>query len=326
MVVVTASPRHAAELLETLPTWLPYLQADRVIPLPARETAPYERQSPDPDVIEARLAALDALARRDPIVITDADAVTQATLPAGVSGVSVERGERISRDGVIAALESSGYERATLVMQPSNYAVRGGIIDLWPPGDDAPVRIELFGNDVESLRRFDPATQRSLEPLDRLKLGFARETSAESRARAGELLAEIRCNEDDSEATSLAEALRELADGRHPERGDFWTPFIARGDFWAHVSRKALLILDERNDILERSGIATIAPTTPASSSSTPGASRAACPRPGRTPRRSSAPSIGSIGASSSRASPARRITPGCPSALSTGSPASSGS
>ena len=59
---------------------------------------------------------------------------------------------------------------------------------------------------------------------------------------------------DDSEAASLAEALRELADGRHPERGDFWTPFIARGDFWAHVSRKALLILDERNDILERSG------------------------------------------------------------------------
>ena len=107
VVVVTASPRHAAELLETLPTWLPYLQAGRVIPLPARETAPYERQSPDPDVIEARLAALDALARRDPIVITDADAVTQATLPAGVSGASVERGERISRDGVIAALESS---------------------------------------------------------------------------------------------------------------------------------------------------------------------------------------------------------------------------
>ncbi len=253
VVVVTASPRHAAELLETLPTWLPYLQAGRVIPLPARETAPYERQSPDPDVIEARLAALDALARRDPIVITDADAVTQATLPAGVSGVSVERGERISRDGVIAALESSGYERATLVMQPSNYAVRGGIIDLWPPGDDAPVRIELFGNDVESLRRFDPATQRSLEALDRLQLGFARETSAESRARAGELLDEIRCNEDGSEATSLAEALRELADGRHPERGDFWTPFIACGDFWSHVSRRALLILDERNDIVERS-------------------------------------------------------------------------
>ena len=137
VVIVTASPRHAAELLETLPTWLPYLHASRVIPLPARETAPYERQSPDPDVIEARLATLDALARRDPIVITDADAVTQATLPAGVSGANVERGERISRDGVIAALESSGYERATLVMQPSNYAVRGGIIDLWPPGDDA---------------------------------------------------------------------------------------------------------------------------------------------------------------------------------------------
>ena len=252
VVVLAASPRHAAELLETLPVWLPAGQAQRLLQLPARETVPYERQPPDPDLIEARLAAFDALARRNPILITDADAAAQAAIPASLAQAQIVRGETIGRERLIAALESSGYARGTLVVQPSNYAVRGGIIDLWPPGDDAPVRIELFGDEVESLRRFDPATQRSHEDLASLGLRPARETTHESRRCAARLLERLEASAE-SEAAELLHALQQLAAGAHPPRGEFWTPFIAQGGFWPHLPADALLIVDERGDALERS-------------------------------------------------------------------------
>ena len=253
LVVLTATPRYAAELLEMLPIWLPPQHVERLAQLPARETVPYERQRPDPDLREARLAAFDALARRSPILITDADAVVQMSLPASTERVRVAVGERLPRERLIAALEVAGYEHSTLVVQPAGYAVRGGIVDLWPPGDDAPLRVELFGDEIESLRRFDPATQRSDEAVEDLTLQAAREITSESRELAAELLPELSCADKDSEADDLLEALGEIAAGRHPERADFWTPFIATGDFFAHLPDDALLIVDERADLLERS-------------------------------------------------------------------------
>ena len=253
LVILTATPRHSAELLDLLPIWLPQEHTRRLLQLPARETVPYERQPPDPDVREARLAAFDALARRSPILITDGDAVVQMSLPASIERVRVTVGERLPRERLVAALETSGYERATLVVQPTSYAVRGGIVDLWPPGDDAPLRVELFGDEIESLRRFDPATQRSSEAVEELTLQAAREITLESRDRAADLLSELTCADADSEADDLMEALGEIAAGRHPERADFWTPFIAAGDFFAHLPGDALLIVDEPADLLERS-------------------------------------------------------------------------
>ena len=253
LVVITASPRHAADLLEALPVWLPQPHIERVIALPARETVPYERQAPDADVREARLAAFDALARLAPILITDADAVAQAALPVSLQPVRVAVAERVPRERLVAALESSGYERRSLVVQPADYAVRGGIVDLWPPGADAPVRVELFGDEVDSLRRFDPATQRSLDDLSELALRPAREITPESRQLAADLLPDLSVADSQSEAAELLDALNEIADGHHPERADFWTPFIARGDFFDHLPNNALVIIDERADLLERS-------------------------------------------------------------------------
>lgn len=257
VVALAASPRQAAELLEALPLWLPPRHARRITQLPARETAPYERQPRDADVVEARLAALDALAHGvlaygAPILITDADAVTQATLPAAAAATQIAPGQRFGRERLIAALEMTGYERRTLVVQPADYAVRGGIVDLWPPGDDAPVRIELFGEEIESLRRFDPATQRSYGALEGLRLSQALETTGESRALAAALAPTLTCGDPESEAGELLAALDEIAAGGHPSRGDFWTPFIAAGDFFEHLPEDALLIVDERADLLER--------------------------------------------------------------------------
>lgn len=253
VVVLAAAPHHAADLLEALPLWLPRNRVAHLQQLPARETVPYERQAPSADVIGARLAALDALNRPAAVLVTDADAVSQATLPASAAHAEIARGERINRDRLLAALDATGYERQTLVVQPTHYAVRGGIIDLWPPGADAPIRIELFGDEVESLRCFDPASQRSHDMLERLVLQPARETTRESCDRAAELLVELEMQGGrGNEAAGLIEALRELADGRRPGRADFWTPFIALGDFFSHLPKGVLLIVDELGDVIER--------------------------------------------------------------------------
>ena len=257
VVVLAPSPRRAAELFDALPLWLPPRHVPRVLHLPARETTPYDRQPRDPDIVEARLAAFDALAHGAPILITDADAVTQAARPASAAAAQIALNQRIGRERLVALLEAGGYERRTLVVQPADYAVRGGIVDLWPPGDDAPVRIELFGDEVESLRRFDPTTQRSHETLRELRLSQATELTAESRALAAELAPTLTCRDPESEAGELLAALDAIVAGGHPTRGDFWTPFIAAGDFFEHLAANAahdaLLIVDERADLLERS-------------------------------------------------------------------------
>lgn len=257
VVVLAASPRHATELFDALPLWLPPRHVPRVLQLPARETTPYDRQPRDADVVEARLAAFDALAHGAPILITDADAVTQATLPPSAAAAQIAINQRIGRERLIALLEAGGYERRTLAVQPADYAVRGGIVDLWPPGDDAPVRIELFGDEVESLRRFDPTTQRSHETLRELRLSQATEITGESRGLAAELAPTLTCRDPESEAGELLTALDAIAAGEHHARADFWTPFIAAGDFFEHLAdnaaRDPLLIVDERADLLERS-------------------------------------------------------------------------
>ena len=280
VVVLAASPRRAADLLDALPLWLPPRDVRRVLPLPARETTPYDRQPRDADVVEARLAAFDALAHGAPILITDADAVTQATLPASAGAIQIAPNQRFGRERLIAALEATGYERRTLVVQPADYAVRGGIVDLWPPGDDAPVRIELFGEEVESLRRFDPATQRSHETLGELRLSHATELTGESRELAAELAPTLTSGDPESEAGELLAALDDIAAGGHPTRGDFWTPFITAGDFFEHLPKNALLIVDERADLLERS----------AQRDERAGAARVELEQSGRIPRGMPAP------------------------------------
>ncbi|MEW5421784.1 transcription-repair coupling factor [Amorphus sp. 3PC139-8] len=145
---------------------------------PAWDCMPYDRVSPNPAVQARRMAALARLASsraddRPAVVLTTANAVVQR-LPARdwiESDVwSAAAGNQIEMESVVRWLDANGFLRTPTVREPGEYAVRGGIVDLFVPGSQAPVRLDFFGDTLESIRPFDPETQRTTSQMKRLDL------------------------------------------------------------------------------------------------------------------------------------------------------------
>jgi transcription-repair coupling factor (superfamily II helicase) len=138
-----------------------------VLRFPAWDCLPYDRVSPNGELVAERVATLTRLLEPGPrprIVLTTVNALVQRVPPAEVfrgASLHLKKGGRVSPEKLATFLEASGYGRAATVMEPGEYAVRGGIIDLYPAGEPEPVRLDLFGDEIESLRRFSPETQRS---------------------------------------------------------------------------------------------------------------------------------------------------------------------
>lgn len=169
VLVVTATTREAEDLVTDLAAWAP---AGAAALFPSWETLPHERLSPRSDTVGARLAVLRRLAHPEEhaqgplrIVVAPVRAVLQP-LVAGLgelSPVTLRTGEERGFDGVVAALADAAYSRVDMVSRRGEFAVRGGLIDVFPPTEDHPVRIEFFGDEVEQMRWFSVADQRSLE-------------------------------------------------------------------------------------------------------------------------------------------------------------------
>jgi transcription-repair coupling factor (superfamily II helicase) len=174
--------------------------ARRVHYLPAWEVPPFEALSPARETMAARLEGLHHLRQTAaPIVVTTPDAWTQRLLPRSMfadAATYVVTGEGLAPEALAARLVEWGYHRVPLVQDPGDLAVRGGIVDVFPAGYARPVRLDFAGDSVESLREFDPASQRSLDPLEDLlvlpmrEYGLSRLGPAAARAvddRAAEL-------------------------------------------------------------------------------------------------------------------------------------------
>ncbi len=147
-----------------------------VIVFPAWDCLPYDRVSPNADIAAARMAALAGLAQGGPdrfVLLTTLSAAAQAVPARAVlreAAFAARVGSRIDEAGLRAFLVRMGFSQAPTVMEPGDYAVRGGIIDIFPPGEGGPVRLDLFGDVLDGARRFDPATQRTTEKLDAVEL------------------------------------------------------------------------------------------------------------------------------------------------------------
>ncbi len=142
-----------------------------VLTLPAWDCLPYDRVSPNPDVSAARMATLAALAQGLPgpfILLTTVNGATQR-LPARAvlqeASFSARVGGRVNEAELRAFLVRMGFSQTSTVSEPGDYAVRGGIIDIYPPGEGGPVRLDLFGDVLDGARRFDPVSQRTTEKL-----------------------------------------------------------------------------------------------------------------------------------------------------------------
>ncbi len=187
VLVVTARVERAYDIAEQLPAWLP----DTPILRFQEPTAMFYERAPWTDVVmRARLQTLAALAppivpgnqvqaaAQPPILVTSAYALMQVTLPvrdfrAGSRQFRV--GQRIDIDQLIKQWVGVGYQPVSVVIQPGTFSRRGGIVDVFPPAMNFPVRIEFFGDEIDSLRTFDPATQRSVETLKSFVTTPARE-------------------------------------------------------------------------------------------------------------------------------------------------------
>ncbi|WP_244631275.1 transcription-repair coupling factor [Aureimonas sp. ME7] len=140
-----------------------------VLTLPAWDCLPYDRVGPSSDAAARRLSAMSAIGalRRDPhraIILTSANALLQKMPPRAVledETISAKASGRIAMDHIVKVLQRGGFERVTTVRDRGEFAVRGGILDLFAPGDDEPLRLDFFGDTLESIRSFDPATQRT---------------------------------------------------------------------------------------------------------------------------------------------------------------------
>ena len=164
---------------------------------PSWETLPHERLSPSPDIVGQRLHVLRRLAHPDPhdsrhgsirVLVAPIRSVLQPLVVGlgDVAPVVLQRGDEASIDDLATRLVAAGYERTDLVERRGHFAVRGGIVDVFPPTERHPVRLEFFGDEVDDLRSFTVTDQRSLEPIDQLWAPVCREVllTAEVRAKA----------------------------------------------------------------------------------------------------------------------------------------------
>jgi transcription-repair coupling factor (superfamily II helicase) len=147
-----------------------------VVVFPGWDCLPYDRVSPNADISAQRMATLAGLVHGMPsqfILLTTLGAATQRVPARDVlrdAAWSAQVGGRVDEKGLRAFLVRMGFVQSPTVMEPGDYAVRGGIIDIYPPGDLGPVRLDLFGDVLDGARRFDPATQRTTEKLDIVEL------------------------------------------------------------------------------------------------------------------------------------------------------------
>jgi transcription-repair coupling factor (superfamily II helicase) len=196
VLVVTPTSREAEDLTAELSGFLP---ADAVAYYPSWETLPHERLSPRSDTVGRRLGVLRRLVHPEDnagaAAIQVVVAPVRSVLQPQVKGlgdlvpVVLEPGGTAELDSVVEALAAAAYSRVDLVEKRGEFAVRGGILDVFPPTEEHPLRVEFWGDDVEEIRSFSVADQRTLEPVDRLWAPPCRELllSEEVRARAAEL-------------------------------------------------------------------------------------------------------------------------------------------
>ncbi len=147
-----------------------------IIEIPAWDCLPYDRLSPKPDVAGRRVAGLVRLAtlgERPAIILTTTASVLQRVpLRKSLTGrrIALAAGSAIRTEKLISFLETNGFHRTDTVMETGEYAARGGIIDVFPPGSDRPIRIDFFGDDIDDIRLFDPETQRTVEKISRIDI------------------------------------------------------------------------------------------------------------------------------------------------------------
>ncbi|MEB1530692.1 transcription-repair coupling factor [Xanthomonas sp. WHRI 7945] len=179
LLVVARDNQSAHQIEADLHTLLSGDTRLPVVPFPDWETLPYDQFSPHPDIVSQRLSALHRLpALKQGIVVVPVQTLMQRVAPLRyIVGGSFDLrvGQRLDLEAEKRRLESAGYRNVPQVMDPGDFAVRGGLLDVYPMGAETPLRIELLDEDIDSIRAFDPESQRSLDHVQAVKMLPGRE-------------------------------------------------------------------------------------------------------------------------------------------------------
>jgi transcription-repair coupling factor (superfamily II helicase) len=250
LLLVVSDNRMAEELLPLLQSLCEITGAaapDSVAYLPARDVLPFENLSPHPEIQEVRARALWRIASGSASIVIAPFAATTIRLRDAAYyrdlARVIRKGDWLDVPQLVQHLNIVGYRQTDIVEQQGEYAQRGGILDVYPPEMDRPARIELFGDEVESVRRFDPVTQRSAAALDEVALLPLTETPVSE-----ELLATISARLSGKRVSGSEEALREVArsGGATVFPGwEFFAPVVGAENSIFDLMPDAAVVLDE---------------------------------------------------------------------------------
>ncbi|MBL8340544.1 MAG: transcription-repair coupling factor [Rubrivivax sp.] len=243
LTVFTAEAADAQRLLDELPFFAPAL---RVALFPDWETLPYDNFSPHQDLVSERLATLWRIQQRevDVLLVPAATALARIAPPSFLAGTTFhfKQKSRLDEARLKAQLTLAGYEHVSQVVRPGEYAVRGGLIDLFPMGSLVPFRVDLFGDEVDSIRTFDPDTQRSLYPVPEVRLLPGREFPMDEAARAA---FRARWRERIEGDPTKARVYKDIASGIATGGIEFYLPlfFDTLATLFDYIGTEAALVL-----------------------------------------------------------------------------------
>jgi transcription-repair coupling factor (superfamily II helicase) len=252
MLVVTALPDKSRLLSEQVSAWL---DTQNVFQFPEPDSLPYTRSSEDTLTALDRLRILSRLVSKaggpPPLIIASVPALLQK-VPAvekfrrGWDQIKI--GMKIDPLTLAEWLANLGYRSESLVEVPGSFSRRGDIVDLFPSTLDAPVRLEFFGNEIERMRSFDPVSQRSMKPVDAMKIGPAAEMSPHFLGNVEGIvgkLGSLSLSETSDETRREFERDIELfGNGQFPTEPSFYAPMFNSDSIVSYLSPGALVVLD----------------------------------------------------------------------------------
>jgi len=240
---VTSDDGRLAALVSAVRFFAPDLE---VIALPAWDCLPYDRVSPQADIVAKRMAALSALTSQKlsapRLVVTTVNAALQRVAPLKAikdATFHAEPGDMVDMKSLTEFLASNGYTRSGQVMEPGEFAVRGGLIDIFPPGHNEPLRLDFFGDELDTIRRFDPLDQRTTGTAKELHLKPASEFSLSTDA-----VTRFRRNYTATFGPAKSNDLlyEAISEGRKHQGAEHWLPFFHEemATLFDYLSRPAL--------------------------------------------------------------------------------------
>jgi transcription-repair coupling factor (superfamily II helicase) len=254
LIVIVADNRAAENLLPVLQGFAELTGAadpDSIVTLPTRDVLPFQNLSPHPEIQEERATALWKIATGAVSIVVAPIAATTIRLASTEYYTdlarTIRRGETFDTEALLQHLNTVGYNATDVVEMPGEYALRGGILDVYSPEADRPVRVEFFGDEVESIRKFDPATQRSSSPVDEALLLPLTETPVRE-----ELLGAIHVRLSGKRITGneevIAQAVRSGGVTVFPG-WEFYAPVARESRSLFELLPHAAVLTDERDDL-----------------------------------------------------------------------------